>query len=89
MQLAKYMQDKELDDEAFAGLLNACLAGEARDAANAGPPETPCSPWAVRKWRYRQRVPRPEMQRRIAKITDDKVTPNDWMDFEPAQAAAS
>ncbi len=38
------------------------------------------SEWAVRKWRYGQRIPRPAMQQRIAKATEGKVTPNDFLD---------
>ncbi|WP_071000493.1 hypothetical protein [Methylobacterium sp. C1] len=38
------------------------------------------SEWAVRKWRYGQRIPRPAMQQRIAKATEGKVTPNDFLE---------
>lgn len=38
------------------------------------------SEWAVRKWRYGQRIPRPAMQRRIARATEGRVTPNDFVD---------
>lgn len=38
------------------------------------------SEWAVRKWRYGQRIPRPTMQQRIARATDGKVTSNDFLD---------
>ncbi|MCJ2085528.1 hypothetical protein MKK88_05900 [Methylobacterium sp. E-005] len=37
------------------------------------------SEWAVRKWRYGQRIPRPTMQQRIAKTTNGAVTPNDFL----------
>lgn len=33
---------------------------------------------AVNKWRQSKRVPRPEAQKRIKKITNDKVTHKDW-----------
>jgi hypothetical protein len=72
MQLAAYMEEKSLDDEAFAELIEPGL-----------------SPWTVRKWRYRQRIPRPEMQRRIMQVTDGKVTPNDWMALPEPAAVAS
>lgn len=46
------------------------------------------SPWTVRKWRYGQRTPRPEMLRRIAAITGHRVTPNDFADVnQPAVAS--
>ena len=37
------------------------------------------SPWAVRKWRYGQRVPRPKMLARLREATDGAVTPNDFI----------
>jgi DNA-binding transcriptional regulator YdaS (Cro superfamily) len=37
------------------------------------------SEWAVRKWRYGQRIPRPTMQQRIAVATGGQVTPNDFL----------
>ena len=38
-----------------------------------------CSPSAVKKWRYGERVPRPEQMLRIVEATDGKVTPNDFL----------
>lgn len=47
---------------------------------------------AVRKWRYRERMPRVEELRRIFSITNGAVTPNDFVGIaslpttpEPAQ----
>ena len=37
------------------------------------------SEWAVRKWRYGQRIPRPGMQQRISCATKGLVTPNDFL----------
>ncbi len=37
------------------------------------------SEWAVRKWRYGQRIPRPSMQQRISEATDGQVTANDFL----------
>lgn len=38
------------------------------------------SAWAVRKWRYGQRIPRIGMQQRIAAATEFQVTPNDFVE---------
>lgn len=37
------------------------------------------SEWAVRKWRYGQRIPRPSMQQRICEATEGQVTANDFL----------
>ncbi|MFK5600220.1 XRE family transcriptional regulator [Methylobacterium sp. HMF5984] len=37
------------------------------------------STWAVRKWRYGQRVPRLAMQQRISAATEGAVTANDFV----------
>ena len=42
------------------------------------------SRWAVRKWMYRQRVPRAAELAAIARLTDGKVTANDFMPPVPA-----
>lgn len=47
-----------------------------------------CSAHAVKKWRYRERVPRPDQMRRIAEITGGKVTPNDFVLPAPDQPAS-
>lgn len=41
---------------------------------------TDVSAWAVRKWRYGQRIPRIDMQQRIAAATEDLVAPNDFVE---------
>lgn len=38
-----------------------------------------CSEGAVKKWRYRERTPRPDQLRRIFEITEGAVTANDFM----------
>lgn len=38
------------------------------------------SKWAVRKWMYGQRVPRPAEMTSIAKATEGQVTANDFME---------
>lgn len=38
------------------------------------------SAWAVRKWRYGQRIPRIGMQQRIAAATKNQVAPNDFVE---------
>lgn len=38
-----------------------------------------CSESGVRKWRYGERVPRPEQMKRIAEVTAGAVTPNDFV----------
>lgn len=38
-----------------------------------------CSSHAVKKWRYQERVPRPDQMRRIAEVTGGRVTPNDFV----------
>ena len=38
-----------------------------------------CTAHAVKKWRYRERTPRPAMQRRIAEVTGGEVTANDFV----------
>ncbi len=47
-----------------------------------------CSAHAVKKWRYAERTPRPDQMRRIAEITDGKVTPNDFVLSAQPEAAA-
>lgn len=47
-----------------------------------------CSPGAVKKWRYRERTPRPEQLRRIAEITGGQVQPNDFVVSPPVIAPA-
>ncbi|BAU91196.1 hypothetical protein MPPM_2591 [Methylorubrum populi] len=51
------------------------------------------SAWAVRKWRYGQRIPRLAQQRRIREATDGEVTANDLIaaaeDCAVRQAAAA
>lgn len=47
-----------------------------------------CSAHAVKKWRYAERVPRPDQMRRIAEITEGKVTPNDFVLITQPEAAA-
>jgi hypothetical protein len=37
-----------------------------------------CSPFAVRKWRYGGRMPRPDQMVRIADVTGGAVMPNDF-----------
>ncbi|MER2263533.1 hypothetical protein [Methylobacterium oxalidis] len=37
------------------------------------------SEWAVRKWRYGQRIPRLAQQLRIAEVTHGAVTANDFV----------
>ncbi|HPT28703.1 MAG TPA: YdaS family helix-turn-helix protein [Bryobacteraceae bacterium] len=48
-----------------------------------------CSTSALRKWRYGQRIPRPEQKRRIAEVTEGKVTPNDFMVLPSSEGAAA
>lgn len=38
-----------------------------------------CSEGAVKKWRYRERMPRPEQLRQIDEITGGAVTANDFV----------
>ena len=38
-----------------------------------------CSASAVRKWKYGERIPRPPQARRIAEITNGRVTMNDFV----------
>ena len=62
-----------------AGLDDEALAAQVGD----------CSAHAVKKWRYQERVPRPEQMRRIAEITEGRVTPNDFvLPPQPEGAAA-
>ena len=42
-----------------------------------------CQATAVRKWRLGERFPRKDQLRRIAEITNNDVTPNDFADFMP------
>lgn len=43
---------------------------------------------AVRKWRYRERIPRSEEQKRIYAVTEGGVTPNDFVGVGPIDATA-
>jgi hypothetical protein len=47
-----------------------------------------CSPHAVKKWRYQERIPRPDQMRRIAEVTAGAVTPNDFV-LQPQPEAVS
>lgn len=38
-----------------------------------------CSEGAVKKWRYRERIPRPDQMRQISDATGGDVTANDFM----------
>jgi len=42
-----------------------------------------CSRSTVCRWRIGERIPRPEMMRRIAAVTQWKVTPNDFHSGPP------
>lgn len=42
-----------------------------------------CTPHAVKKWFYEERVPRPEQMRRIFEVTNGAVTPNDFIGVGP------
>ena len=42
-----------------------------------------CSASAVKKWRYGERIPRPDHLRRIADATSGQVTPNDFLSVAP------
>jgi DNA-binding transcriptional regulator YdaS (Cro superfamily) len=44
------------------------------------------SEFAVRKWRYGERTPRPKVMRRIGEVTGGKVTANDFV-LHPQEAA--
>lgn len=50
------------------------------DLAMAGRLGSDVSAWAVRKWRYGQRVPRRDMMRRIEVATEGAVTTSDLFD---------
>jgi hypothetical protein len=43
-----------------------------------------CSSHAVKKWRYRERTPRPAQMRRLMEVTQGTVTPNDFLPDTPA-----
>lgn len=45
-----------------------------------------CTAHAVKKWRYRERVPRPAMLRRIAEVTSGAVSASDFLATEVAGA---
>ena len=45
-----------------------------------------CSSYAVRKWKYGERIPRPEQLAKIAEATGWKVRANDFVD-SPAPPA--
>lgn len=45
-------------------------------------------PRTINRYVRRERLPTPEMQRKIAKTTDNAVTPNDWvLTSQPLEAA--
>lgn len=69
----------------LAAYMEAQGLDDAAMAARIGPD---VSSWAVRKWRYGQRIPRLGMQRRILDATAGAVTPQDHFDAAaPALAA--
>lgn len=44
---------------------------------------------AVRLWLVGKRIPRPEQMRRIAEVTDGKVTPNDFLTLTGADESTA
>lgn len=48
-----------------------------------------CSAHAVKKWRYRERVPRPAMLRKIVEVTGGAVTASDFLEAPAATVADS
>jgi DNA-binding transcriptional regulator YdaS (Cro superfamily) len=46
-----------------------------------------CSEFAVKKWRYGERTPRPPQMLRILQATDGKVTPNDFANIPESPSA--
>ncbi|MGY2052932.1 helix-turn-helix domain-containing protein [Methylobacterium sp. JK268] len=59
---------------------------DAAMAARIGPD---VSSWAVRKWRYGQRMPRLAMQRRISAVTGGQVTAQDHFDAAASGCAVT
>lgn len=44
---------------------------------------------AVRKWLRGERIPRPEVMRRIVEVTEGKVGPADFYDLTPSAPAGT
>ncbi|AWN55040.1 helix-turn-helix transcriptional regulator [Methylobacterium sp. 17Sr1-1] len=61
----------------LAAYMEAQGLDDAAMAARIGPD---VSPWAVRKWRYGQRIPRLGMLKRISDVTAGAVTAQDHFD---------
>lgn len=49
-----------------------------------------CTGYAVKKWKYGERIPRNAQMRRLTEISDGKVTANDFVQAptEPARAVS-
>jgi hypothetical protein len=48
-----------------------------------------CTADAVKKWKYRERIPRPHQIARIEDVTRKQVTLRDWIAPVPERARAS
>lgn len=71
MELAKYMADAGLDDEGMAGLVRTS--------------KVKCDRTMIYRYRTKKRRPEWPIIKRIAAITKNAVTANDWMSLETAQ----
>ncbi|MGO9430586.1 helix-turn-helix domain-containing protein [Rhodoblastus sp.] len=67
--------------------LSAYMADNGLDDAAMAEKIGQCSEFAVRKWKYGERVPRPDHLRRISSATEGRVRPADFIDM-PDEAAA-
>lgn len=67
MQLIDWMRANMLDDEAMTALVNEGV-----------PPAEHCTVHAVKKWKYRERMPPADKIVRIEDITKKRVTLRDW-----------
>jgi len=77
MQLLEWMRRHGVDDEQMAALIN-----QGRPAAER------CTAHAVKKWKYRERVPSAAMIARFEDVTRKRVKLRDWVEDPREKGAA-
>jgi hypothetical protein len=78
MQLIDWMKTEGIDDQQVADRLSSLPEGTDKSI----------SAFAVKKWKYGERIPRPDEMRGLYAISAGKVGPNDFYGIEPVSAAS-
>ena len=72
MKLIVWMKNEKVDDQQVADRLNALPGAEDKSISAS----------AVKKWKYNERIPRPDEMRGLHTISAGKVDPNDFYAIE-------